>query len=239
MLEIRNNAARAREITVIFVIMIAMSVLTLASVTWQYLLLSDIKANPGNIDMPTLELSDTFQMIVGIGSFIVAILAVIFFIRWFRRAYYNLHAVPGSYPSFTEGWAAGCWFVPFLNLVRPYQIMKEIWDGTQKVVTHRLDKAYSSSIVGIWWALYLVTNIYSNITVRVSLAADDVDSLVTARSLEIAGEIISIPAIIITIVMIKRAQNLQQKLWEEALEPGESVFSIVTEGDTPAAPAIE
>jgi hypothetical protein len=141
--------------------------------------------------------------------------------------------IPGSYPQFSEGWAAGWWFVPFMNLARPYQIMKEIWDGTQKVVTHRLEKNYSSAIVGFWWAAYLISNIYGNITFQVAKDANDIDSLITVRVMDMVGKVISTIAIIITIVMIRRAQYLQQKLYEEALEPGDSVFSIMAEGHEP------
>jgi len=28
---------------------------------------------------------------------------------------------------FTPGWAVGYWFVPFVNLVRPYQIVADLW----------------------------------------------------------------------------------------------------------------
>jgi hypothetical protein len=47
--------------------------------------------------------------------------------RLFRRAYRNLPALGAESPRFSSGWAVGAWFVPFLNLVRPKQIMDDIW----------------------------------------------------------------------------------------------------------------
>ncbi len=55
---------------------------------------------------------------------------------WFRRAYFNLHQKV-SYLSHSEGWAAGSWFVPIVNLYRPYQIMKEIYVETKELFTKR------------------------------------------------------------------------------------------------------
>ena len=235
MLTIRDNADRARTIIVIFIIMIVVDALAFATSAWQYVLLQQLKNSYGSVPMSTLQLSDNLQQIAAIAAILVLLFTIIYFIRWFRRGYYNLHNIPGSYPQFSEGWAAGWWFVPFMNLARPYQVMKEIWDGTQKVITHRLDKAYSSSIIGFWWAAYLVSNIYGNITFQVAKDATDIDSLITVRVMDMVGKVISTIAIIITIVMIRRAQYLQQKLYEEALEPGDSVFSIMAEGHEPGA----
>jgi len=64
--------------------------------------------------------------------FIFYSISVITFIMWFRRAYFNLHQKV-NHLSYSEGWAAGSWFVPIINLYRPYQIMKEIYIETKKL----------------------------------------------------------------------------------------------------------
>ena len=43
---------------------------------------------------------------------ILAIIIIIFWIQWMRRAYFNLHQLKTPRLQFSEGWAAGGWFVP-------------------------------------------------------------------------------------------------------------------------------
>ena len=53
-----------------------------------------------------------------------------FLIAWTNRAYRNLQrSVPMTCGS-RDGWAVGGWFVPFLNFVRPKQIMNDVWRGS-------------------------------------------------------------------------------------------------------------
>ena len=62
------------------------------------------------------------------GALIVAAFA--FLIAWTSRLYRNLRPLGVRRLRFTEGWAIGGWFVPFVNLVRPKQILNDIWRGS-------------------------------------------------------------------------------------------------------------
>jgi hypothetical protein len=226
MFYIKNNTQRAKEIIIIFWVNLGISVINTASLSSQYLLLKGVEENPESIDMPKLEISDLIQNIFNISTLVISLLTIVYFIRWFRRAYNNLHQLPGTNPSFTEGWAAGSWFVPILSWFRPFQIMREIWDGTQRVITHRLSVLHSNSIIGIWWGLYLVMSIYNNIVSRITWNAKEIGELITATQLQLIGEAISWPALIVAIVLVRRTSLLEMELWFESQEPSESVFSI-------------
>ena len=229
MLAIRNNAHRAREIISIFYVVIAFSVFNILSTGWQYLLLVDVEKNPENLDMDEINTSDTVQGVLAVATIIVSLLTIIYFIRWFRRAYNNVHAIPGAQVSLSEGWAAGSWFIPILNLFRPFQIMKETWYETQRAIPHRIDGIQSTGFVGIWWAAYLIMTIYNNFTFRFSYRAETLSELITARKLEIIGEFISIPAAVLTILLIKKMSVFENELRVAAESPDDSVFSLYTE----------
>jgi hypothetical protein len=89
---------------------------------------------------------------------------VVFFIQWFRRSYNNLHKLGIKDLSYTEGWAAGAWFVPIVNLFRPFIIMNEIWVVTQQVYTssdEELSKEEKSLyLVNIWWSFWIISLIF-------------------------------------------------------------------------------
>jgi hypothetical protein len=225
LMQLRDNSARAKQIISIFWIMLGVTLVNMGSLAWQYFLLADAQADPEFIDMNILETSDMIRAIVSIAKFAIIILSIIFFIMWFRRAYYNLRTLPWHNARYTDGWAAGAWFVPIINLWYPYQIMIDIWRGTQNALKERLGEPQASTIVGWWWALHLISSFYDNISTRFGWNAEGIDELITSTQLDFVGEIIAIPAIIITIVLIKRTSNFEKELLVHSQNPSDSIFS--------------
>lgn len=64
---------------------------------------------------------------------VVFFISFIIYLMWVRQAYRNLHSLQIKPTEYSSGWAIGAYFVPILNLVRPYSMMKEIWFGSQPI----------------------------------------------------------------------------------------------------------
>jgi len=222
---LKDNTARAKQIISIFWIMLGITILDMISLAWQYILVKDAQNDLGNADLQAIGVSDTLRQIVVIVNLIIFILAIIFFIMWFRRAYYNLHELPWHNARYTEGWAAGSWFVPVINLWWPYQIMVDIWRGTQNALKERLGEPQPTTIIGWWWALRLTSSFVSQISARITGDAKGIDELITATQFELISDILTIPAIIITIVMIQRTSNFEKELLIHSQTPDDSIFS--------------
>jgi len=92
-------------------------------------------------------------------------------IRWLRRAYYNLHQLPTIHPDYSDGWAAGAWFVPFLNFVRPFTIMREVWQDTQRAAMGRVEEP--ATILNWWWAAFLLKMFIGRLTSRMGSKAGE------------------------------------------------------------------
>src|SRR6187397_3042973 len=224
--QLRDNTARAKQIISIFWIMLGLTIVNMGALAWRYFLLTDVQADPDNVDMNMINASDTLIIGINVAHIIIVILSVVFFIMWFRRAYYNLHMLPWHNARYTEGLAAGSWFVPIINLWWPYQIMIDIWRGTQNALKERLGEPQSAAIVGWWWTLHLITSFYNNISTRIGWDAEqDIDSLLTSTKVDFIGEILSIPAIIITIMLIQRTNNFERELMVKSETPADSIFS--------------
>jgi len=74
--------------------------------------------------------------------------------------------------------------------------------------------------------LHLITSFYNNISARIGRNAEqDVDSLLTSTKVDFIGEILSIPAIIITIILIQRTSNFEKELLIQSETPADSIFS--------------
>lgn len=79
-------------------------------------------------------------------------IGIVCFLPWFHRAYKNLAAMRRN--SHGTGWAIGGWFVPFLNLVRPFQIMNELTSGSGRDRTRP-----ASRLAGWWWGAMILGNV--------------------------------------------------------------------------------
>jgi hypothetical protein len=77
---------------------------------------------------------------------------------WTRRLYGNLRALGAQDLRFGEGWALGGWFVPFLNLVRPKQIVDDVWRASDPM--RRPEEAWDqrplSNLLHWWWFIWVV-----------------------------------------------------------------------------------
>lgn len=81
-----------------------------------------------------------FLMVVPLHVF-----AIVIVIRWFRRAYFNLHLkVPNL--KYKEGWAAGAWFVPIVSFYKPYQIMKELHLETDRLLIQENCEGHKTNV---------------------------------------------------------------------------------------------
>lgn len=89
------------------------------------------------------------------------VLAIGVFITWFHRAYRNLPRLGPVRPRHGSGWAIGTWFVPVLNLVRPYGMTWELWTAGDPTQHERFgSRAYrreQGKLIPAWWACWLVT----------------------------------------------------------------------------------
>ena len=222
---IRDNTARAKQIVSIFWIMLGISIINLGSLAWQYILVKDAQEHPANIDLDTLRNSDFLRVIINSVNFIVLILSMVFFIMWFRRAYYNLHELPWHNARYTEGWAAGSWFIPIISLYWPYQIMIDIWRGTQNAIRERFGEPQPSTLVGWWWALFITNNFFAYIVAFANRDNNDLDGLILGTKIEFFGEFITIAAIIVAIRMIQQTSNFEKELLVHSQTPSDSIFS--------------
>ena len=220
---LKDNSLRARQILNIFYINAFLAIVDLGLSGWQYVVLSGYVKNPDAIDLGLLQMQDNINMAFGYIGIIMTIITVVFFIRWFRRAYNNLQSMHVPL-SFSEGWAAGAWFVPFLNLVRPFQIMKEIWYETQRIYPHRFPGIQTSAMVGWWWTLYLAMNIGNNIVFRMGQSAQTLEDLTKFSFGSVIVALITFPAIYFAIALVKKISLWESIVYEEARNPSESIF---------------
>lgn len=220
---LRANEQRAKNAITLLWIVLALECISLVSGYFQYDLLQAV-ANGGEISIEEADANDTREQLIGIVSLIVFIVSVVTFIMWFRRAYFNLHQKV-SYLSYTEGWAAGSWFVPIISLFRPYQIMKEIYQETKELFERKgidVTRYPSTVLLGVWWALWIINSFLGQFIFRYSLRAESLDELTTLTRTSIASNIIGIPLAFIAMKIIVDYAKVEPLLHEIKDDTGTS-----------------
>jgi hypothetical protein len=161
---------------------------------------------------------------------IISLLSFIYFIMWLRRAYNNLHLLGSKNVSLKEGWAAGAWFVPIINLIWPYKIMREIWFETQSIFRGNQENISlrKFTIGKWWWGLNLISFIY--IGLRLSKVIDFGNSPTEISvSLDIISTILNTIECFLLISIIRQIsfwdEEMNQRLQNQQALSYEAKFS--------------
>ncbi len=93
----------------------------------------------------------------------IRLATVILFLIWEYRAFGNLSALKARNLEFSPGWSVGWWFIPFANLVKPFQVVRELYNESNPNFDDETGYLNISpgtpEIVGFWWAVFIISNI--------------------------------------------------------------------------------
>lgn len=213
---LRPNFDRAKTAILLIYIMLGLQIVYAFSNYFQYELLSNIEK--GIVSYEDAQANDTRQQFIVIIVLVVSIVSAITFIQWFRRAYFNLHTVTENL-KFTEGWAAGSWFVPILNLFRPYQIMRELFERSNEIISEKMGAFHPKNYrvaIDFWWALWVISNVLTNFSLRLMPNSGSIEDLKTETLANVFLAILEIPLALVTVKVIKLYAD-QELVLEEAL----------------------
>ena len=101
--------------------------------------------------------------------------SVIFFCIWLNRAAHNVRALGHSGFETSPGFAVGSFFIPFLNLWKPYQATQEIWQASHATSTETSSWLSSprSELIKGWWAAWVLSGIVGRVSWKVESTTVD------------------------------------------------------------------
>jgi hypothetical protein len=176
----------------------------------RYDLLGRIESG-GAFTLNEANASDHRQAVMGVIQIGLVVITAIVFIRWFRRAYANIDALGGE-RRFGTGWAIGAWFVPILNLWRPKQIANELWHTSDPdhPNENRAD-AGGSSVLTLWWILFLVSNWISQVAGRLAFSGDTAHELKSSTGAFLFADAVDIFAAVLAITVVLKLTARQEE----------------------------
>ena len=102
-------------------------------------------------------------------GFVLLVVAVLFLV-WFRRAYRNLEALGAQGLRFSPAWAVWAWFVPLLGLVRPKQLLNDVWRASDPELPPGDPGSWRRqpvpSVLTWWWLAFLASTTTRAITTQ-------------------------------------------------------------------------
>lgn len=129
------------------------------------------------------------------------IVSAVFFVRWMHRAYLNLDIISDVPKEFTGGQVGWAFFIPFINLVRPYQVVAELWKKSLQ--------QDGAPLVGLWWFLWIGGNIWSNFLSRAT--PETIPDLKNHVNALIANEVLSAVCAILIIKVLSEITSAQER----------------------------
>ena len=145
-----------------WVMVLLITQIALDAIEWIALLhridvLERIRSGSGTVTPVQVSAADgAVSTVAGIGS-LAFIGTVVLWCMWQHRAQENAVVLAGGGLRFTPGWAVGWWFIPFANLVKPFQTVRELWKASHGA---RWREIPTWPLLGSWWGVWLAANLH-------------------------------------------------------------------------------
>ncbi len=157
---------------------------------------------PGAMDKEDYENTGELVFVLvnalhALGWLAIFLFTVVVFCLWIYRSNAALRAAGVYGLNFTPGWAVGWWFVPFANLFKPYQVMRELWDASapDRVDTESLAKR--TPPFALWWGLWIVGNFIDNAAARLAMSPSLRVSPGTEFAISALGSLVGVPVAVL------------------------------------------
>jgi hypothetical protein len=206
----RNPTNLTRWLILFLCILVVVNAMATVSGVMQYQLLTDsvlaVRSSTPAVKT-AVEANDERELIVGLLQLSVFLATYFLLLRWVFRANHNARQLGATGMRFTPGWCVGWFFVPGLNLWKPYQAMKEIWKASKNPANW--EAQCGNPILGCWWFFWICSGLFGLSSFNLRMRAGGLDALATATAGQIVSDILSIPQLLITIVLVSRIREMQ------------------------------
>ncbi|NNF59033.1 MAG: DUF4328 domain-containing protein [Rhodothermaceae bacterium] len=213
LVEVDRRAQLAQWFLKGYLVLLAVS---FVSSVLQLLLLQDAQ-NGAFVSEARATANDTRELVVAVLTIAGLLANAVVFLRWKWAGYRLMPSLTGHPTEHKPGWAAGAYFVPILNLFRPYQIMREMAEeSTSSSEALRLDtEDRTGSLIGVWWGAWVVSGIAERLIMRLTLSASTLDEFITLTQVNIGIVLLSAVAGVSAVLVIHRVNERQQRKGEE------------------------
>lgn len=164
--------------------------------------------------------NDTRQQAIAILQLALFLPTAILFLKWVARANRNVTGFGAAGLTYSPNLAAGCYFIPLLNLVWPYKAMREIWQASRRPSFWQVQPV--SRILNFWWALWLLDAVAGRVIDSLS-DAETMEDLIRVTWMAIGSDVLSIALTVAALAVVREIARMQQA-WVRGEVNGDEPF---------------
>lgn len=112
----------------------------------------------GSSSQDLTDLNDVRGSVVSFVYSLTSVVTAILFLRWTYLAKRNVLALGSTNQRISPGWSVGYYFIPILNLWKPYQALKEAFEGSHPNSQYTRNERSRPALMPLWWILWLVSS---------------------------------------------------------------------------------
>lgn len=204
--EFRDPLALARVVCIALIVWLASVAAYARSAAHTILTIGAYQA--GSAGQDDLLRVDTVAGIVAIPTVIINLATIILVARWIYRANKNAHALSNSMVM-TPAWNVGFFFIPFANLWKPFEGIREAWKASASPLDP--EAVALPGWIHLWWASWILTNILGNNSFRLGMQAESLDDYVNVAWIELAILPLDLTAGITLLILVTRLSRIQHE----------------------------
>jgi uncharacterized protein DUF4328 len=161
------------------------------------------RAEAGLVSDAEANAFDSIFGMSGVAQAAVILATAVAFLAWLSRIVENIPLLGGGQPLASPRAAIGWWFVPFANLVQPFRIVA---DAYRRLATAQ--PAPGLWLVTLWWLLWIVGNLVSNVALRVVLQENPTIADLRLEFLAYAvSDVLTAVAAVLAVIVVRRMQR--------------------------------
>jgi hypothetical protein len=161
------------------------------------------------------------QVVLQIQMTLLAATAIAF-ITWLYRCRANLRAFGTRHLRYPRNWAVFGFLIPVVNLVRPYQVIREVWQASDPSTTGPVDwkTVKPPRLLQAWWGTFVAFLVFKILAWWMMWsAAYDLTRLQIADGVLLLADFLAAVSVTLVYFVIDHITDAQQAKWERLSPP--------------------
>lgn len=167
--------------------------------------------------------AESVYQLAGAAKGMAWIVAAIVFVRWFYYVHQNLKHLAAQPSQYDSRWTIWGFVVPVVNLIRPHQLMREVWSVTSGRWDREPDRVAGlrrpADCVNLWWGMFLATSTLGNLVTLAAVRATTIEDKVLATQATLFADLVGIAAVAATLAVVRNVSALQRPLLDRPSPP--------------------
>ncbi len=219
---VEGVSSRARQVQVALGVTAALHVWNIAARAWSIAAVGSFHRGDG-ATQDTLRQADLLVNVGVVGSVVMLIVTAVLFSMWVHGLVATTRALGSERLRWQPGEAVWSFFIPLLNLWRPYQVLRDVHDVLEpdavpapvpRMVVGEHDgyrgvtaidapppPTLPPSLIGLWWGTFMLSKVIGRFATKSPTATSE--QLVSTYQYVMVSSLVSMAAAVLAAVVVR------------------------------------